>query len=883
MSTAPPPMLTDATEEPNLTVELQPLQPEDPGVYASVDLSPEPMYGPDEIVAFDPRILAAVEDLSQTVTKSDSAPRIFQVLQRWEARLLDRGYHNIISDQKGWNFFGAKQGPQGIMGAQNNSKRFPVNVYGARKDKITAAIARECPTILMSPKRPGNSRDETFAEEAEKYIEVWKQDTDLPGVVESIANYFYTDDLVGLWTASHADEERWGTEAPETEETFGDAEPEGITPETELVGVGGTSGGSAQSPNFEMGGDDSDTGLLSGLPMPGMSGEAPAIAEITEVDGALEWKVPLIADSFEEMGWVRRSKEINVNIAKERYEWIEDRISAGSGLTTGNDQFDRLARMNCRLAVQNSSVTGESWMSDVTETHTWYRPSQYRQIKDKDVRGIFKQYFPKGLRTTHVGTELAFIRNEGMNDHVRILHSRKAPGQNRRAIGSNFLPLQKILNINISLVHKYFVGCVPRRFFKAGIISAEAMNAQSSDPSHATELELDFSQGEQISNVTGIENVPSPNDALFTFVQWLATEAPVLMDGATEAMFGQEETDTFGAAKLNRDQALQVFSTAWKEICWGIAGAAGQAAACAAANRVAPARSRIPGADRLTVEIQQMKGEALGYPESVDIPESLAEQEARLTEMMGSQVPLIQSVVADPRNLVPFKNIARFAGVTMPGADSVEQQQGEFEVLMKSGPADNPAYMQLEQQIQQLTAEVPQGQAKAMATGDPAGQYAAALQQIEQQLSQLNQQLQQTPPQVTTVPVAQDGSENHAIHAAITLALMTSDEGRKLKDGDADQQAIYQNIVMHWQAHEEMKDKLQPVPPLAVKLSATVALDKLPPEVQVQALQAAGLKATPDDFHAQDNLIPHETIVEKEGVDASGVPVKTRVAMMKPS
>lgn len=875
-------ILPQATLPTPNVMDLQPLQPEDLGVYVSIDISPEPMYGPDQITK---QMQEAVDDLSQTVTKSDSAPRIFEVLQTWEARLIDRGYHNIISDSKGWQFFGAKQGPQGIMGAQNSSKRFPANVYGARKDKISAAIARECPTIKFSPVDPTHAPDTTFAEEAEKYVDIWKQDTDLPGRIEETANYFYTDDRVGWWTRSVADQERWGTETPEEEPAFGNSEPDGVVPETEM-GTGASEstrppGMGLPNPDDSMGSPAADGGELEGDPT-GMDSEAPAIAEITDVDGKLEWKVPLVADSFEEMGWVRRSKEINCNIAKERYSWIEDKISAGSGLTTGNDQFDRLARMNCRLAVQNSSVTGESWMSDVTETHTWYRPSQYRQIKDQPTMKLFRSMFPMGLRVTHVGTEFAFMRNESMNDHVKILHSRKGHGQNRRAIGTNYLPLQKILNINLSLLHKYFVGCIPRRFFKEGVVNGEAINAQQSDPSHMTGLELE--PGDTIQTVTGIENVPQPTTGLAEFVQWLSTEAPILMDGATDAMFGTEDTDTFGAAKLNRDQALQIFSTPWKEICWAAAGAATQAAMSAAKNRVTAVRSRVPGADRITVEIQKSKGRALGYPESVDIPETLAEQEERIVGLFSLPAPanpLAASIVADPRNLTTLKDIARFAGLVMPGVDAVEKQQGEFEVLLKSGPQPNPAYMQLQQAIQGINKELQKGLAEFKMTQDPnTGQQ---LEQVQQQLQQLTQQLQQTPPVVTSVAVAQDGSENHAIESAITLAMMNGDEGRKLKNGDDMQRQVYANLELHWQAHEQMKQKLQPIPPIPVKMSATVALDKLPPEVQAQALQAAGLNAKPEDFHAQDLLIPHETIVEKEGVDAQGVPVKTRVAMMKPN
>jgi hypothetical protein len=276
-----------------------------------------------------------------------------------------------------------------------------------------------------------------------------------------------------------------------------------------------------------------------------------------------------------------------------------------------------------------------------------------------------------------------------------------------------------------------------------------------------------------------------------------------------------------------------------------------------------------------------MKGNALCDPASVDIPETLADQEARMGAMIDKSptVPLYQGIVNDPLNLVPFKNIARFAGLTMPGVDAVEKQQGEFELMMQSGPLDNPLYMQLEQQIQMVTQQVQMAEGD-MEAATPEGQ--AALQQLQQQLQQDQQQLQQTPPKISSVQVAQDGSENHAVEAAITLSMLNSEEGRKLKNGTPDQQAIYQNLLMHWQGHEQMKSKLAPVPPLPVKANASVAIDKLPPDVQAQALQAMGVKASPEDFHSQDMLIPRETIVEKEGVDAQGVPIKTKTSMASP-
>ena len=78
----------------------------------------------------------------------------------------------------------------------------------------------------------------------------------------------------------------------------------------------------------------------------------------------------------------------------------------------------------------------------------------------------------------HAGGELAMIRNEGMQRHLKVIHAKNGSGQNRRAIGTNYLPLQKILNANISLIDRYFRACVPRRFHVEPYINSEAINGQ---------------------------------------------------------------------------------------------------------------------------------------------------------------------------------------------------------------------------------------------------------------------------------------------------------------------------------------------------------------------------------------------------------------------
>jgi hypothetical protein len=475
------------------------------------------------------------------------------------------------------------------------------------------------------------------------------------------------------------------------------------------------------------------------------------------------------------------------------------------------------------------------------------------------------------------------VRNECLDDHIEIRHPRVSDGQSRRSIGANYLPLQKILNQNIGLLVRYFVGCVPRRFAASGPIDVEAINQQTNDPARITPVMLEA--GQRIQDITGIENVPTPTTGLMEFVQWLVNGAPEAMDGATPAMFGQGQTGTVGEAALNRDQSLQVFSAPWSQICQGLARAATQAARAAALNRKTRIRSRTPGQQRLVVELENLRGDALCYAESLEIPQTLAEQEAQTAALIqaSSNVELYRSIVNDVQNLPYFAQMPSLSGLHIPGLGAVEKQQGEFELLTSTGPIENPAIAELEEQILPLRQLIARGLTHPEAQ-TPQGQQTLA--QLQQQLPQLESRLQQlkaTQPLVSSVPVAQDGSENHAVEAAITLAKLNSPEGRKFKNGTPEQQAVYQNLLLHWRQHEAMAEKLTPVQPLPVKASATVAVDKLPPTVQAEALTALGVAAKPEDFIPQTEMVPHETTVEQIGIDPNGTPVKVKTSAINRS
>lgn len=815
-----------------------------PGKYAPWYCSTEDVYGPDELGDY----ANSIEEMIQNVNKCDAAARIWEVLQAWEQRLFRRNYHFLNAGWKGWGMFGGSAGTSGasIMQTQNSMKLFSCNVFGTRHKKIVSLLGRQVPGMNIAPVEDDDPIDQAASEEAEKYLKVFEFQADLARAIKKVAGYFYTDGRVITLTYTVADQTRWGTEVPDRQqEVYGAPESEGITPET----ANDNSPGNAEN-SFGV----------------GIQPEQPARREVVFVGGKLESKVPLMADEEEEMGWVRYQHEVGVNLLREKYPWVEEKI-ATQGNVGGMDQIDRMARINVRLAVQASSSSGEAYKNDATETVTYFRPSEYRGIKDKNVRDVFYDVFPDGLEVWHAGGQLAMVRNCRMSKHVKVIHPYPGDGQNRESIGTNYLPLQKVLNANISLLDRYFRNAIARRFAMEPYIDTQLLNSQSNDPAKVTPVSDLSGKNLTIDQITGVENVPQPNTAIMDFVQWLIQGAPEAMDGGTAAAFGEIDGEAdqgvFKTTRLRRDQALQVFAMPWNALCEAVECISLQAIESAAQNRSSDISASLPGQQKLKIEIEKLQGSVLVQRSSSEIPQTLAEEEENMAELLANSknVALYQAIMNDPNNLAKFAKFPSLQDLCVPGADAVEQQQGEFEILMKSGPVDNPQYVMIQQQLMQGMA-------------DPEAQ----THEGQMMLQQLQQMAQTIPPKVSTVPVAQNNSENHTIHAAITLGMLTSPTGRKLKYGTDEQKAIFQNLTLHWEEHIAVLKQLAPPPQIEMKGSITVDPTKLPPDAQAKAFQALGLQVSPQELMPIDQT--HEITQEKEGIDENGVPVKQKVSVV---
>ena len=178
------------------------------------------------------------------------------------------------------------------------------------------------------------------------------------------------------------------------------------------------------------------------------------------------------------------------------------------------------------------------------------------------------------------------------------------------------------------------------------------------------------------------------------------------MDGGSPAAFGDMETSSedrgfVGTARLRREQALQVFGMPYGAICEAICSISQQAIESAAKNRISDISATLPGQKKLKIEIGKLQGSVLVQPESLEIPQTLAEQEEQMATLVeqSNQVKLYNAIMTDPENLSVFANFPTLSKLNIPGADDVADQQGEFEILSKAGPLPNPQLEQIQKQL----------------------------------------------------------------------------------------------------------------------------------------------------------------------------------------
>ena len=181
------------------------------------------------------------------------------------------------------------------------------------------------------------------------------------------------------------------------------------------------------------------------------------------------------------MGWIRYQHEVGEEPAESEVSMGAERRLRLRAMSVAWTRSTAWPESMCVWRCRHPLLAGEAYKNDATETVTFFRPSEYEGIKDKDVRRCSTRPFPMGWRCGTPADSWRWFATAECRKHVKIVHPYPGDGQNREAIGTNYLPLQKVLNANISLLDRYFRNAIARRFALEPYI-----DTQSSTPSPTT-------------------------------------------------------------------------------------------------------------------------------------------------------------------------------------------------------------------------------------------------------------------------------------------------------------------------------------------------------------------------------------------------------------
>ena len=809
------------------------------GVYAPFPFSSEPFADLSDTAR------GALLGLDDLVSKTDVAARRMEVEQTWEALHFERGYQHLLRGKRGgWELPGGGQGKK--ANERNHNSIYDTNVYGPKGDIIVAALSREVPKVEFFPANPEWGPDKIAAEEADRFKAIWARNNNLHDLLVQCARVFWNEDRALMWTRYELNGQKYGFEEEQTTPTV--PQDELTPPSDQPTGQEGQEDFLQVTESESEGGEEID-GLLteSGV---GNGAKKPLGMEVTTVHGKLDHKVPISVDNFSEMPYVQLMLDYDVALVRGMFPWIASKITTGTD-GQSSTQLDRIARENVRQAVLGAYVTGDSLSRHTTVKYTWMRPSMFLDASVGDeAKAELLEAFPDGCLLARAGQEYAFSRNEKMDDHLVIGHPTAGKGQNRRAMGTALISVQKRINDWVDLLDDFFKRTIPKKWMNAEAFDMDAIKNEPNVPGSIGPFQPQPGLTTE-SQYIMIEPTPQHQPALPDFIKWFITTLSEEISGALPSLFGNNTGEpTVGSSVVQRDQALQRVGCPWNNIQDMFAQAAGQAVRCAAECRDgAQIKQNIEGKNVTVNTANLLGGNVLCYPESnPSIPETEEQKAVKIMGMVDKAIaapgtPFAQWVLG-PANLVEVASALRMKNFKVEGASSVTKQRCEFEKLLRGGPMPNPQVVQMKQGLEKITGEM---QAHTQGGQQVPPEAQAMLQKVQQGMQSL-------PPMVSTVPVAQDESENHTVEASECGEWLNSTEGQKFRWGTPEQQAGFANVHLHFMEHLAEAKKIAAAnkpPEKPPSESISVDVSKMPGVVASQALAKMGIQATPQMFDQQ--------------------------------
>ncbi len=739
-------------------------------------------FGGDGFPELPENLRKALKGLLRKALQREMYARRQEVMESRRQRFYDRGIQYIYWDYGAWGFAPLSAGP-GSSGApgDNGSYQDVYNIYHPFVRALVAAGTSSPPGIHIEP-RSNKTADTVGAESADMYREFVEQANDVKRLQTEIWRFFCTD----------------GTAISEVVKS--DPDPK--------YGV------------------DEDGNPLD--------------AELIEINGTLERKVPITQNEMKDWPYCVLSREFEIEKLQEDWPDAVDKdgnsLINDSGDSMGESSYERMARIGVLQGTKIVTASGETWTNLVTRHRAYFRPEFFRAAAKPD-RDELKKIFPDGCLLVVCGDAYCASYNVSMDKRISVEHSTPGDGQNRSSLMRDMVGPQDTYNDCWNQQKEIFDYCIPDVYMDSKTIDAMAREERRAEPGAEIPVVLEPNEDIQHKVMFG-QNVEVPQ-TLINALQTIQGSLGQFITGMYSVALGEgdEHQETAKGLTILKDSAQGQIGVAYGAAQELLASSIEQAIRLGGSTRESTQKIPLQSSDSVSsrlIEVANIQKGNWYANKDTSFPDTKAMKRAIFTSLMqlAEKSPTVAALLALPENQELFKEFVGIEGFEVPGAAADLQQRREIEELLKSGPS--------QPSDQEVLAAITQMGQKA----------AHALQQ--------NPAMPPPPPpdpkvvaqslQRPTVPI-DPVWDFHQQHIQ-TIQDWLASQDRFDEEAKGNFPGI-ENVKLHGMAHKQALAAAQQ-PPQGKPPSVSINYADLPPDGQIQAAKEAGIALNPQGVIMQE-------------------------------
>lgn len=591
---------------------------------------------------------------------------------------------------------------------------FVTNIYQAFGLSLVSVLSQDVPRVRFFPTSAQAEEDVAAAKAATEVAQLVERNNRIGNLIVDEAFHLWTDGKVGAYVRYVVDGQRFGFH-PESEigereikigaDTYVCPECGGETPAS-----ANRAGGAAEKGEAAVGQADGDAGeaalmscaqcgallteedfvAVETITVPGeIRLKVPNGQEVVTIVGGLELKTPPWANEMHEYPYLQWNMEVHLARLRAAYPFAAEKI--GAPVASGAQEYERLARLG---QSQGGPLTegGDFNTNLITFQRTWLRPWAFFALDDKDLRDELLRLFPDGAYVAFAGDVYCESRNEGMDDHWRVLHALPGDGSSSRpALGDSLISVQERFNTLSNLQMETYEYGIPPIYADSEVLDFDSLQNQTAEPGSHYPARAKPGQSLAAGFFQPAAAEVSPD--LAEHAANLMGPIAQFLTGAFPALFGgaMSNNDTASGYAMARDQAMGRIGLVWRRMKFFHADVMLLAVDCFRKNRPNDVEVTLLGAgaafESQWIRLADLKGNLFSYPDTEEqYPTLWSQQRAVLLQLLGSSDAQIQSVLAHPENMALVKRLIGLEELVMPDEEARAKQYREIAQLVAEVP-----------------------------------------------------------------------------------------------------------------------------------------------------------------------------------------------------